>query len=149
MTHLYIFAFIAGAAMALQAGFNAQLGELLNNTQLAAVVAFCASLLLGIVILLSVSSPLPSIATIKNVPIYLWFAGGVLSSLGISIIYFLIPKMGIASMMPYFLIGQLITAIFAGYFGLFDKPTIPFSINKLLGLVLLIAGIMLINKQTS
>lgn len=147
MTYLYILAFISGTAMALQAGFNAQLGHLLSNAQLAAVVAFFCSLFFAICTLIIINQPLPSFVTIKAVPTYLWFAGGVLSAVGISLVYFLIPKMGLGTMMPYFLVGQLMMAVIAGHFGWFNMPIKPITLYKMMGLFALVIGIMLINKE--
>ncbi len=133
--------------MALQAGFNAQLGTLLGNAQLAAVVAFFCSLFFAVITLMYINQPFPSFVTVKTVPIYLWFAGGLLSAVGISLVYFLIPKMGMGVMMPYFLVGQLVMAVIAGHLGWFNMPIKPITLHKILGLIALVIGIMLINKE--
>jgi len=147
MTYLYILAFISGTAMALQAGFNAQLGSLLGNAPLAAVIAFVCSLFFAVMTLMFINQPLPVLVTIKAVPIYLWFAGGLLSAVGISLVYFLIPKMGMGTMMPYFLVGQLVMAVIAGHLGWFNMPIKPITLHKIMGLLALVIGIMLINKE--
>ena len=133
--------------MAIQAGFNAQLGSLLGNAQLAAVVAFICSLTFAVISLLFINQTLPSLVTIKAIPGYLWFVGGLLSAIGISLIYFLIPKMGMSAMMPYFLMGQLVMAVVAGHFGWFNMPIKPITFYKLIGLLAMVIGILLVNKE--
>lgn len=147
MTYLYVLAFISGTAMALQAGFNAQLGNLLGNAQLAAVIAFVCSLFFAVITLMSINQTLPTLAAIKAVPLYLWFAGGLLSAVGILLVYFLIPRIGMGVMMPYFLVGQLVMAVIAGHLGWFNMPIKPITLHKLIGLLTLVIGIMLINKE--
>jgi transporter family-2 protein len=147
MTYLYVLAFISGTAMALQAGFNAQLGNLLGNAQLAAVVAFFCSLFFAVITLMFINQTLPSLVTTKAVPIYLWFSGGLLSAVGISLVYFFIPKIGMGTMMPYFLIGQLVMAVIAGHLGWFNMPIKPITLHKIIGLLALVIGIILINKE--
>lgn len=147
MIYLYILAFVSGTAMALQAGFNAQLGNLLGNAQLAAVIAFVCSLFFAVITLMLINQTLPALVIIKTVPIYLWFAGGLLSAVGISLVYFLIPKMGMGAMMPYFLVGQLVMAVIAGHLGWFNMPIKPITLYKIIGLLALLIGIILINKE--
>ena len=67
--------------------------------------------------------------------------------LGISMFYYLIPKMGLGPMMSYALTGQLIIAVVASHFGWFDLPVSSLTIGKLTGVVALIAGVVLINQE--
>ena len=141
-----LLAFAAGAAIAAQASMNAQLGVLLRNSLLATVIAFFSSLIFTAIVLAIIVKRLPSPETLKAVPGYLWFSGGLLSTFGIATFYWLIPKMGIGPMLSYALAGQLILAILAGHFGWFQLPVIPISTLKITGVCSLILGIALINN---
>ena len=61
--------------------------------------------------------------------------------------YYLIPKMGVGSMMSYALSGQIIIAVLASHFGWFDLPVKPLSLVKLLGAATLIFGVFLLNLE--
>ncbi len=138
---------MAGAAIATQASMNAQLGVLLNNSLLGTSVAFTSSLLFTSLAVVAFTKEYPSADAIRSVPGYLWFSGGVLSAFGIALFYFLIPKMGIGAMMSYALTGQILVAIIAGHFGWFDLPVKPITVAKFCGLLALIIGIVLINRE--
>jgi len=86
-------------------------------------------------------------ADIKSVPVYLWFSGGALSAFGVGMFYYLIPKMGVGSMMSYALSGQIIIAIIASHFGWFELPVRPITGLKIAGSFSLIAGVILLNWE--
>ena len=143
---LALIAFAAGAAIAAQASLNAQLGVLLRSPLLATAVAFFSSLIFTVIACAAMVKNLPSVETLKTVPYYLWFCGGLLSTFGIATFYWLIPKMGMGPMLSYALAGQLILAMLAGHFGWFQLPVIPISTLKLVGVLSLILGIVFINN---
>ena len=103
-----VLALVAGAAIAIQATMNAQLGVLLKSTMLGTGVAFLFSCVFTVLVMVLSTKQYPQIADIKSVPLYLWFSGGALSAFGVGIFYYLIPKMGVGSMMSYALSGQIL-----------------------------------------
>jgi len=147
MNSYSIFALSSGAAIAIQAAMNAQLGSLLKNPLLATFVAFSSSIVFTLLAVVIYTRAYPSIEIMKSIPKYLWFSGGILSAFGISVFYYLIPKMGIGSMMSFALTGQLIVAVIAGHYGWFDLPVKQLSLGKVLGVATLIVGITLVNKE--
>lgn len=142
---LSLLALIGGAFLALQGSLNAQLGLLLKNPLLASFIAFCSSTCFAfLVVIISVRS-YPTSAEIQAIPKYLWFAGGFFSLIGISLYYYTIPKLGLGTMISFGLCGQLCFALIAGHFGWFDLPTEPISLQRLLGLIAMIVGILLLH----
>ena len=91
----------------------------------------------------------PQMADIKSVPVYLWFSGGALSAFGVGMFYYLIPKMGVGSMMSYALSGQILIAIVASHFGWFELPVKPITQLKIAGALLLVTGVLLLNWELS
>lgn len=149
MSYLPLLALIAGAAIAMQASMNAKLGVLLNSSLLATSIAFLFSSLFAVFAMILSTKHYPQLTEIKSIPVYLWFSGGVLSALGVGLFYFLIPKMGMGSMMSYALSGQILIAIIASHFGWFELPVKPINTLKIAGVILLVAGMMLINMDSS
>lgn len=147
MYYLCLIAMISGAAISTQAAMNAHLGVLLRNPLLATCIAFCSSMLFTLLAIMLQGRELPSLAQLKSVPVYLWFGGGIFSAFGISMFYYLIPKLGMGLMLSFALTGQLLVAVIAGHYGWFDLPIKPVNPSKLAGIAALILGIFLINKE--
>ena len=147
MSYLSLLALLAGAAIATQATMNAKLGVLLNNSLIGTTIAFSFSCIFTLVAASASTKHYPQLQTMQSVPIYLWFSGGALSAFGVAMFYYLIPKMGVGSMMSYALTGQIVIAIIASHFGWFDLPVKQINIVKSAGVVALIVGILLINWE--
>ncbi|WP_282084958.1 DMT family transporter [Aquimarina algiphila] len=144
---LSIIAFIGGVFLAAQGGLNAHLGVLLKNPILASVVAFFCSTIFAVTFILFTVKDIPTWTDIKEIPVYLWFSGGLFSVLGVSLYYYTIPKLGISTMISLGLFGQLTFSILAGHFGWLNLPTEPITIKKIIGAISMIAGIVLINLK--
>lgn len=140
-----LLALLAGAAIAVQASMNAKLGVLLRSSMLGTGVAFLVGLGFVLLAFLVFSREIPSLAAVRSVPLYLWFSGGALSAFAISTYFYLIPQMGIGTMMSWALTGQVVVAMLAGHFGWFDLPQQPVNWPRLAGVAALVFGIVLIN----
>lgn len=149
MNLLMLLAFLAGAAIAIQANLNAQLGVLLKNSMLGTAIAFFTACVFSIGMLLVTTKHYPDVQQVKNIPIYFWFSGGALSALGVGLFYYLIPKMGVGSMMSYALTGQMLAAALTSHFGWLSLPTTPLNGQKLCGIVALIFGVILMNGKSN
>ena len=148
MNALPILALIAGIAIALQASMNAQLSMIVKNAMFSTMVAFvCSSLFITLAFFIS-GNTLPSFTNLKTVPVYLWFSGA-LSAFGVGLFYYLIPKMGVGSMMSFALTGQIVIAMLISHFGWFDLPIKPLNVQKMAGVVALISGVILVNYSAS
>lgn len=144
---LSILAILGGVFLAAQGGFNSNLGVLLKNPLLASLVAFFSSTIFAMVfVLISIKNP-PNWADIKQIPIYLWFTGGLFSVLGISLYYYTIPKLGISTMISLGLFGQIAFSILAGHFGWLNLPIEPITFKRGLGFIIMMSGIILINVR--
>lgn len=149
MSFLPLLALAAGTAISIQATMNTKLGVILKSSMMGTSIAFLMSFIFTVSAMLLLTRQYPNLSEIKSVPIYLWFTGGALSAFGVGMFYYLIPKMGVGSMMSYALSGQIIIAIIASHFGWFDLPIKPINSVKLIGALVLIVGVLLINWETS
>jgi transporter family-2 protein len=86
---------------------------------------------------------MPSVDRLQAVPLYLW-GGGIISAFGVGMFYFLIPRMGVGPMMSFALTGQIVLAVIASHFGWFDQPVKPMNLTRVIGLLILVAGVSLI-----
>jgi transporter family-2 protein len=143
-----ILAVFAGAAITLQAGMNARLGVLFKNPLLATAIAFLLACVFTLIFMMATHRQLPVASDFKSIPTYLWF-GGILSAFGVGSYYYLIPKMGVGSLMSFALSGQLILAVIAGHFGWFEQPIKPITVKTIVGLFAMVVGIIFINGGTT
>ena len=146
MNYVALLALLAGAAIAIQAGMNAQLGVLLKSPLLAAAVTFMVACGCALIVAAMTARQFPSATSIYTVPGYLWFSGAI-SAFGVASFYFLIPRMGIGPMMSFALTGQLLIAMLISHYGWFDLPKTSITFSKSMGVLAMIAGIVLINRR--
>lgn len=155
MSGFTVFALIAGGCIAVQAAMNAQLGQLIGNSWLATSYAFFTSfVLVGVYVVMSditsnntwTSLEFSSVA--RSVPWYLWLSC-IFSVIGVGSLYFLIPKMGVGNLMSISLTGQIVIAMVISHFGFFESPIREMSLSKLIGAVMLVSGIVLINRENT
>jgi transporter family-2 protein len=143
---LSVLAIIGGVFLAAQGALNSNLGIWLRNPLLASVVAFVSSSVFAILLVSISVKSVPNWIEIKQIPIHLWFSGGLCSVIGISLYYYTIPKLGLSTMISLGLFGQLTFSVIAGHFGWFGLPTESITFKRILGILAMITGIVLINK---
>lgn len=143
----YFLAFLGGVFLAVQAGFNTQLGSILKQPVAAAVSTSIASALFGTLFIVCFSKDVIQSTVIAQVPWYLWFLGGLFSVVGISLYFYTIPKLGISKMIALGLCGQLIFSLIAGKFGWLNLPVEPITTKRIIGAFAMIIGIVLINSK--
>lgn len=141
---LSLLSVVVGVMVVMQGGLNARLGVLLDNSLLATSSALVMSATFTLLVVFTTVRQFPSIADVKGVPGYLWFAGGILSFLAVTLFYYIIPRLGISTAVTFGLSGQLIFAAIAAHYGWFGMPVEPISIQKLIGMVVMITGVVLI-----
>lgn len=142
------YALMAGATIAIQSSINAKLGVLLNSAVVATAIAFFVScVIVSGAYLITADKPL-EILDIRTVPWPLWL-GGIFSAFGVGMFNFLIPKMGLGTTMSYALSGQIIVALICSHYGVLGLPERPIDPIKIIGLVLLIAGVVFINMEVA
>ncbi|UFS63591.1 DMT family transporter [Sulfurimonas sp. HSL-3221] len=144
---LYLTAFAAGIALAVQGGFNAQLGVMLKNPFLATLIAYTVSTLFALLYLMGNPAQLSLPKGGGSVPLYLWVAGGFFSVIGIALYYYIIPKIGISKMFTFGLSGQMVFVMIAGAFGWFGLPMEAITYKKLAGLAIMLSGVALITYE--
>ena len=144
---LTLLALVGGVFLAIQAGFNSQLGNILKQPVLAVIFSSISSVIFGIIILFFFEKVSVQSLVTTQVPWYLWFIGGLFSVIGIYIYFYTIPKIGISKMIALGLCGQLIFSLIAGKYGWLNLPVEPITTKRLLGTVAMLIGIILINTK--
>lgn len=143
---LTIIAVLIGALMPIQAGLNAEMTRFLKHPFLGALLSFfMGTLALSVVVLLN-KAPLSELKRLPEANPVL-FLGGILGALFVGSSIFLIPKMGATAMIGAFVTGQLLMSLIIDHYGLLGVPVNPVGVARVLGAILLFAGLYLILKK--
>ncbi|WP_288099633.1 DMT family transporter [Pseudomonas sp.] len=140
---LLLLAVIAGAVVPFQSAINANLGRGLGHPLWATLASLLVSILVLLPIMLAMRVPFPSVAFISKAPLWMW-AGGAFGVCFISLALVLLPKLGASGFMALALAGQVVASLVLDHFGWFGLVQRQVSLPLVLGVVMLIAGVVLI-----
>jgi len=145
MKWIYVlFALVAGITIPVQAGINLRLRESLADPVFAAFVSFgVGTVVLGIYGF--ALRPVPGFAMMGSAPWWAW-TGGAFGAFFVFSTIVLAGELGAATTMAWLLAGQFVAALILDHFGLISYDVHHVSWPRLLGVALLIAGAVLINK---
>lgn len=96
-------------------------------------------------IFVSTRLKIPNLQVIKEIPLYLWVTGSILSIAGLTLVYWLMPILGVSKVLSGIITGQIIAGMIVSHFGFFDLPVIEINRYKILGVAFLFTGVYLIN----
>jgi transporter family-2 protein len=138
---LLLIAFAAGSAISTQAAVNSQLaGGLQGNTVAAALVSFVIGTLALAVIAVSKGGLTAALANLPNQPVWR-LGGGFLGAAAIFSTVLLAPRIGLANMLALVIAGQLLTSLAIDHLGLIGMVTRHVSGVRVIGAVVLLAGV--------
>ena len=144
MVWLYLlFAFAGGAALPFQAGINAQLATWLGSPVRAAFVSFAVGTLVLLAASALVFKPLPSWGRIGDAPWWVWI-GGALGAFYVAASIVSAPKLGAAQLIALVVAGQALVSLFVDQFGWVGFEQKNISIGRVVGMVLVGAGVALV-----
>jgi transporter family-2 protein len=136
---------LAGLAFVMQQVVNANLGHELASPQWAALVSYAGGTLLVALLLLVTHQPVPSRQAVGHTPWLSW-TGGAFGVVYVLISIVLMPRIGAATYIALTVTAQLLTSVTFDHFGLFELPRHPIGPARVLGAVLLLAGLVLVRK---
>ena len=142
----YLLPVFIGVAMTVQSGINAQLRTAVGYPLLATFLSFLGGIvLLGILLLFSKQS-LPAWNLYGEISWYKYI-GGFLGAFVVYAVIISVHKVGASNMFVLIVAGQLITALWLDHYGLLGLRENPISTQKMLGILLVVAGAWLVNKK--
>ncbi len=136
---------LAGFAVPLQAGTNARLGALLGHPLWATGVSLLVSLLALMVVLLVIKVPKPNLSALSGAPWWIWM-GGIAGVLYITIALLMAPRLGALNFIMAVIIGQLVISLIIDYFGLVGLPRKDISLQKLVGVLVVVGGFVITTR---
>jgi len=142
----YVLPLLAGVAMSIQAGVNSQLRTVLNNPLLAAFISFITGTAALVIMLLLSKKGLPAWQIYSGIS---WhkYIGGLLGVIVVVSVILSVPQIGSANMFVLIIAGQLLTAVILDHFGFLGMKPNLINLQKIIGIIFLIAGAYLVNKK--
>lgn len=135
----------AGGFVGLQAPVNARLGRQVGSLQ-AATVSFLVGTI-ALILLASLSSGgLSGIGNVSKAP---WWAliGGLLGAFYVTVALLTVRTLGVSGLTAIVVAGQLASAAVVDRFGLLGIPRQHLGAPRIAGLVLLLAGVVLVVRK--
>jgi transporter family-2 protein len=137
----------AGAVLPIQGAINAQLRSDLDQPLAAGAFSFAvatAAMALALILALTVArAPRPRASELGGLPWWGWL-GGLVGATYVTSVFVLIPKIGVAPTIALTVAGQQLASLLVDRYGLLRLPRRTISAVRLAGVVLLLAGVILI-----
>lgn len=138
-------ALVAGAALPFQAAINAVLGRGTGNPLWASAISFTVGLIAVLLVCALARAPWPALPAMGALPWWAW-TGGALGALYVASSIIVIPKLGAATLVALVVAGQMLASLLLDHFGAFGLPQQGISAGRILGALMLIAGVVLIRR---
>lgn len=146
MVWLYLLVcLVAGALMPLQAGVNAQLARWVGHPVTASLVSFAVGTLALLAYTLTLRPQLPAHSSLADAPWWVW-VGGLLGAVFVTAAAAFAPRLGAATFISVTIAGQVLVSVLLDHFGVVGFAARPVTALRLVGALLLVAGVMLIRK---
>jgi transporter family-2 protein len=136
---------LAGGMLALQAPTNAILARAGGSPVLAALISFAVGTIALFVVWLA-SGNRPGAAPFGGLPWYAWL-GGLYGAFFVAIAAFAAPRIGLAPLITIGIGGQIVMALLLDHLGALGLPREPISVGRVLGALLVIAGVVLVRRS--
>ncbi len=141
-----IFALLAGAGLAVQAGANTQLKVNVGDPFKVSLYSFLiGTIALAIIVLFNRNISLSN-AQLLQTSWWHW-TGGILGAVYVVAVIVLAPKLGVFYLFGSLVVGQIIFSLLIDHFALLGFAHRPITFSKIIGLVFLIAGLFIIQNS--
>jgi transporter family-2 protein len=140
-----LLAITVGCLLPIQASINAKLGTFLKAPIMAALINFIVGGFILLIVIIGTRTPNNILLAIKEAPAYAW-VGGLMGSIYVTSIIFLVPRLGAALSFGLIIAGQMVFSLALDHFGFFGVAVQPVNWGRIAGVLLIFAGILFIQK---
>ena len=142
---LYGIVVLAGMSVSLQQVLNSSLRTTMSSPVWAGFVSYLAGAVF--MLIAGLASGLPSVTsqTILKSPVLPWFSG-LFGVVFVMTAIFMVPRLGVATVISLIVLGQMIGSLTFDHFGLFGLPEQPINFSRVLGVAFLLLGVVLIRR---
>jgi len=135
----------AGCLVGMQAPINSRLGKTVGSVQ-AAGFSFLVGTVVLLLIAAFVNGGLGNLSRVGQVP---WWAlvGGLLGAVYVTVALLAVRTLGASGLTAVVITGQLAISVAIDRFGLLGVARQPVGVQRVLGLLLLVAGVVLVVRR--
>jgi transporter family-2 protein len=138
-----ILAFLAGVAVLVQAAINAELARGTGHSLWAAVISFGLGFTVLFVAAVVIRLPWPETTALAEIPLWAW-TGGAAGATFVFLSIIAVQRLGAATLVAFVVAGQMVAALVMDHFGWLGLTEHGLTAWRVLGAVLLVAGVVLI-----
>lgn len=139
-----ILVFAAGAMLPVQAGLNNQMGKALSSPSWAVLISFFVGTL-AMLVYVAITKQGLAWQNFKDVPKVTWIAG-ILGAIYVTSVVLAFPKLGAALTFGLIVAGQLTISLLLDHYNILVHSPHSINIYRIIGMVLIIAGVVIIRK---
>jgi transporter family-2 protein len=136
---------VVGGLVALQAPINSGLGKAVGTFQ-AAFLSFALGTVLLLAIALVAKGGLGDVSEARNLS-WVYLTGGLLGAAYVSTVLVTVRSLGAGPVVAATIAGQLTASVVIDQFGLLGVAKDPITVAKIVGVLLLAAGVYLIVRE--
>ena len=137
-----VVAFLAGAFLPLQGGFNALLGKEAKNPMYASMFSFIIGTIL-IALYVFTTRQTVSWEGVRTAPWYAWL-GGLFGAYCLTAIILAFPKLGPGLTFGLLIAGQMIVSVALEHCNILVAEPHPISVLRVLGILLVVGGVLMV-----
>lgn len=137
-------AFLSGAFLPIQAGFNTKLGKVGESAVHASLISFVVGTLALFVYVLLTKQAV-SWTGLKSAPAYTWM-GGLLGAFYVTVMVLAFPKLGPGLTFGLLIAGQMLISVWLEHINVLVAQPHPITWLRMMGVILVVAGVVIIRK---
>lgn len=142
---LSLVAATAGVSLVIQVALNGKLREGLASWSWAGLISYLGGTLTMLLVVALQRPGWPSLAARASLPWSAWI-GGIFGAIYIVLAIVLLPRLGAASLVALVVAGQMLASAVFDHFGLLGLTPHATSPSRIMGAVLIVAGVVLIRR---
>ena len=138
----------------MQSAINAELARHLGSALQSALISFAVGLLVLFMLcvaLIYIRAPLvgglPSLKALSTISPW-WLCGGILGAVIVALNVIFVPRLGVAVVLLLVVFGQIFFSLIMDHYALLNLPKQALTWQRLLGVILMIAGIVLFSWKS-
>jgi bacterial/archaeal transporter family-2 protein len=140
-----VIAMLIGAGLVVQIGLNAQVRAAFDSTLIASIVNFVVGLVALIAVAAATVNRWPALADAATVPRTAWLSG-LLGAAYVAGSTVLGPRLGATLFLALILLGQMVASLVVDHYGVLEYSRHAIDPGRIFGVVLVIAGVLLIAR---
>lgn len=138
--------FFVGAIIPVQAILNARLGKQIGGSLMGALMSFfTGTIALFVLNLIMNGNAIMQLKQTAAGPWYIWL-GGLIGAIFVGYITWVNQAQGVGLTFALVVAGQIFISLLIDHFGLFGSTVRTITLEKIIGAVLIIGGVILIKK---